>query len=98
MNYYYIIILEVTYTADGQPHSKVAQDDDTQGDETASNHENNHVGLYSRVITSTEYIRSTGCFQSMRPVPNTGKLLVSSLCFNTHCLCMYQGHCKEAAG
>lgn len=71
--------IKVAYSTDGHPHSKVAQDDDSQGEDTASKHENNHVGLYSRVFTSTEHIRSTGSLQSMRPVPKARKCLVSSL-------------------
>lgn len=60
---------KISYSTDSQPHCEVAQDDDSQRNETAGNHKNNHVGLDSRVLTSTEYIRSTRSLQSMRPVP-----------------------------
>ena len=67
---------EKTYSTDGQPHCKVAQDNDSQGNDTAGNHKNNHVGLDSRVFTSTEYIGSTRGFQSMGPIPDSRKPFV----------------------
>ena len=60
---------EITYSTDGQPHCNVAKDNDGQREEAAGNHQNNHVGLYSRVFTSTEHIRSTRSLQAMRPKP-----------------------------
>lgn len=85
------IASRITYSANGQPHCKVAQDDDSQGNKAACNHKNNHVGLDSRVFTSTEYIGSTGSLQSMRPVPDMWKCLFSvqfvfSLMNSTHYL------------
>lgn len=75
----------MTYRSDSQPHCKVAQDYNSQRNETASNHEDNHVGLNSRVLASTEYIGSTGCLQSMRPVPDGGggSVYVSTCKFKT---------------
>ena len=72
-----------TYSTDGQPHSKVAQNDDSQRKDAACNHKNNHVGHNSRVVTATEYIRSTGSFQSMGPIPDTRSGLVFTSCSNT---------------
>lgn len=58
-----------TYSTNSHPDSNIAEDDDSEGQEAASNHQDYHVGLDSGVITSTEHVWSTGCLQSMRPVP-----------------------------
>lgn len=54
-------------------HSNVAKDNNGQGKEATCNHEYNHVGLDSRIFTSTEHIRSAGSLQAMGPVPDGWK-------------------------
>lgn len=59
----------MTYSSDGVQDKNVAEDYDSKGHEAAGNHQDHHVGLHSGVLTSTEHIWSTGCLQSMRPIP-----------------------------
>lgn len=53
-------VQETTYSMDGQPHSNVAENDNGQRENTAGDHQDNHVGLDTRVLASTEDIRPTG--------------------------------------
>lgn len=76
---------KMTYSTDSTPHCKVAQYDDGQRNEATCNHENNHIGLDSRVFTSAEYIRSTGSFQPMRPVSEGRKTFSSPFHWQTRC-------------
>lgn len=64
------------YGSDSHPHCNVAQDDDCQRDDTAGDHEGDHVGLDSRVVAAAEHIRSAGGLQSMRPVPDARRYFV----------------------
>lgn len=63
----------MTYSTDSHPHCEVAQDDDGQRNQAACDHENDHIGLNSRVLAAAEYIRTTGSLQSMGPIPGWRK-------------------------
>lgn len=66
-------VKDKTYGTNGHQHGQVAHNDDEQRKYTTCKHQGNHVGLNSRVITSTEDIRTTGSLQSMGPKPDTGE-------------------------
>lgn len=57
------------YCADGQPHLEVAEDDDTERDDTARDHQDDHVGLHPWVRAATEHVWAARRLQAMGPVP-----------------------------
>lgn len=59
----------ISYSTDGQQHRNVAENDQSQGDNAAADHQCNHVRPDSRVFISTEYIWSTRGLEAMRPIP-----------------------------
>lgn len=59
----------VSYSMDGQPHCKVTDNDNAQGQKAAGDHQRNHIRRDSRVFISSKYIWSTRGLQAMRPIP-----------------------------
>lgn len=58
-----------TYCSDGQPYLQVAEHNDAEWDDTACDHEDNHVRLHPRVRAAAEHVWAAGSLQAMGPVP-----------------------------